>query len=171
MTIVNILEKITISRGPTLGGLHKSTSESYHSKNIICTMLAIGFQPGPRLNIKTVFPGIGISMLKIRQLQDCLIFNMGIPILVKQHLYIEMAPRMWLCSSWIHNGGSGSFQEAWEFIILQSKPFIVHNDMNRVSLLRIWIIQGFVSVIKLLVTMSLSIIIFPFTWLHIHVLA
>ena len=45
--------------------------------------------PGPRLNIKTVFPGIGISMLKIRRLRDRLIFNMGIPILVRRCLYTE----------------------------------------------------------------------------------
>ena len=32
-------------------------------------------------------------MLKIRWSQDCLIFNMGIFILVRRHLYIEMAPR------------------------------------------------------------------------------
>ena len=49
--------------------------------------------PGPCLNIKTVFPGSGIPMLKIRRSQDRLIFNIGIPILVIQHLYIE-APRI-----------------------------------------------------------------------------
>ena len=38
---------------------------------------------------------MGIPMLKIRRPQDCLIFNMGIPILVRWHLYIEMAP--WYC--------------------------------------------------------------------------
>ena len=32
---------------------------------------------------------MGISMLKIRQSCDRLIFNMGIPILVRQHLYVE----------------------------------------------------------------------------------
>ena len=48
--------------------------------------------PGPCLNIKTVFPGMGIPMLKIRQSWDCLTFNMGIPILVGWQLYIEMAP-------------------------------------------------------------------------------
>ena len=37
------------------------------------------------------FPGMGIPMLKIRRSQDRLIFNMGIPILARQHLYIEMA--------------------------------------------------------------------------------
>ena len=31
-------------------------------------------------------------MLKIRWSRDCLIFNMGIPILVRRYLYIEMAP-------------------------------------------------------------------------------
>ena len=48
--------------------------------------------PCPYLNIKTVFPCIGIPMLKIRRSQDRLIFNMGIPILVRRHLYIETAP-------------------------------------------------------------------------------
>ena len=48
---------------------------------------------GARLNINTVFARYGDSMLKIRQSQDHLIFNMGIPILVRRHLYIEMAPR------------------------------------------------------------------------------
>ena len=48
--------------------------------------------PGPCLNIKTGFPGMGIPMLKIRWSLDRLIFNMGIPILVRQHLYFEMAP-------------------------------------------------------------------------------
>ena len=36
-----------------------------------------------RLNIKS-FPGMGI--------RDCLIFNMGIPILARRHLYIETVP-------------------------------------------------------------------------------
>ena len=49
-------------------------------------------QPGPRLNIKTVFPCMGISMLKIRRSRDRLIFNIGIPILVRRHLYNETAP-------------------------------------------------------------------------------
>ena len=35
-----------------------------------------------------------ILMLKIRRSRDSLIFNLGIPILVRRHLYIEMAP--WL---------------------------------------------------------------------------
>ena len=48
--------------------------------------------PGSHLNIKTVFPGMGIPMLKIRRSWYRLIFNMGIPILVRRHLDIEMPP-------------------------------------------------------------------------------
>ena len=47
---------------------------------------------GPHLNIKTVFPGIMISILKVRRPWDRLIHNMGIPILVRSHLYIETPP-------------------------------------------------------------------------------
>ena len=46
-------------------------------------------QSGPRLDIKTVFPGMWFPMLKIRRSGDRLIFNMGILILVRRHLYIE----------------------------------------------------------------------------------
>ena len=42
----------------------------------------------PCLNIKTLFPRYGVPMLKIRGSRDRLIFNTGIPILVRQHLYI-----------------------------------------------------------------------------------
>ena len=45
-----------------------------------------------RFDIMTTFPGMGIPMFKIRQSWNCLIFNMGIPILVRQHLYTETAP-------------------------------------------------------------------------------
>ena len=50
-------------------------------------------QSGPCQNIKTVFPSIGIPMLKIRRSQHSLIFNVGIPILVRRYLYTETAPR------------------------------------------------------------------------------
>ena len=43
-------------------------------------------------------PGMGIPMLKIRRSQDRLIFNMGMPIQIRQHLYIEKAPRRFLFS-------------------------------------------------------------------------
>ena len=46
----------------------------------------------------------GIPMLKIRRLQNRLIFNIGISILLRQHLYIETAPRFLnkLSLSYIH---------------------------------------------------------------------
>ena len=50
-------------------------------------------KPGSCLSIKTVFPMYGDSHAKDKTSQDCLIFKMGIPILARQHLYIETAPR------------------------------------------------------------------------------
>ena len=47
---------------------------------------------GPCLNIETVFARYGIPMLKIRRSGDSLIFNMGIPVLVRWHFYIETEP-------------------------------------------------------------------------------
>ena len=44
----------------------------------------------PCFNIKMVFQGIGIFILKIRWSWDSLIFIMGIHILLRWHLYIEM---------------------------------------------------------------------------------
>ena len=58
------------------------------------TTSTIMYRQGPRLNMKTVFPGMGILMLKIRRSWDRLIFNMGIPILVRGYLYIETGPRV-----------------------------------------------------------------------------
>ena len=48
-----------------------------------------------RLNIKTVFLGMGIPIIKIRRSSDRLIFIMGISILVRRHLYIETG-RCWI---------------------------------------------------------------------------
>ena len=45
-----------------------------------------------RLNIKTFFPRYGDSHVKDKTVMRRLIFNMGIPILVRRHLYIETAP-------------------------------------------------------------------------------
>ena len=44
--------------------------------------------PGPSLNIKTVFPGMCISIIAIRLSRDRLIFMMDVPILTI-HLYFE----------------------------------------------------------------------------------
>ena len=51
-------------------------------------------RPRLRLNIKTVFRRYRDSHVKDRWSWDCLIFNMGIPILIRRHLYIETVP--WL---------------------------------------------------------------------------
>ena len=57
------------------------------------TVCLIETAPGPRLNTKTVFPGLGIPMLKIRRPLGRLIFNMGIAIPGKTVFLIETAPR------------------------------------------------------------------------------
>ena len=54
-----------------------------------CVLIMIS---GPRLNITMSFSGMGIPMLKIRRSRNRLIFNVGIPILVRRHLYIQTAP-------------------------------------------------------------------------------
>ena len=38
------------------------------------------------------FPGMGIPMLKMRRSRDGLIFNMGIPILVRRHIHMKTVP-------------------------------------------------------------------------------
>ena len=48
--------------------------------------------PGPCLNIKLSFPGMGISLLKIRRSRDHLSFNMGIPVLGKTGIFILRQP-------------------------------------------------------------------------------
>ena len=50
-----------------------------------------GLNQGPVSIQRLPVPGMGIPMLKIRWSRDRLIFNMGIPILVRRHLYIESA--------------------------------------------------------------------------------
>ena len=54
---------------------------------------------------KDIYPGMGIPMLKIRRSRDCLIFNMGILILIRQHLYIGMVP--W-CNESLVSSSSGN---------------------------------------------------------------
>ena len=62
--------------------------------NSIClTYSSTATEAGYRLNIKTVFPGMGTLKLNIRRSLNRLIFNMRIPILVRRHLYFETAPR------------------------------------------------------------------------------
>ena len=52
----------------------------------------VSHNQGPVSILRPSFPGMRIPMLKIRRSRDCLIFNMGIPILVRRHFDIETAP-------------------------------------------------------------------------------
>ena len=68
-----------------------------HNSTLVQVMAPHRKQPTTRApsQYKTIFPGMGIPLLKIRQSRDHLILNMGIPILVRQHLNINTAPRPW----------------------------------------------------------------------------
>ena len=70
--------------------LNNVASHSGHNRCLtkLSELTAIELTSGPCLNIKTVFPRYGDS-------HDRLIFNMGIPILVRRHLYIETVPWLW----------------------------------------------------------------------------
>ena len=54
-----------------------------------------------RLNIKAVFPSVVISIIKVRQSWERLIFTMGITKLVRQHMYVKTSP--WTQMTIIHN--------------------------------------------------------------------
>ena len=47
-----------------------------------------------------IYPGMGIPMLKIRRLWDRLIFDKGIPILVRSYHYIETGPWCFCLIRW-----------------------------------------------------------------------
>ena len=64
---------------------------------------------GPVSISRPSFPDMGIPMLKIRWSRDRLIFNMGIPILVRRHLYIETA--------------------SWKFQMIFSLSYVYHQDI------------------------------------------
>ena len=66
------------------------------------------------VNLLSTFPGMRITMLKIRWSRDSLIFNMGIPILVRRHLYIET-------DSWI---------SMWNWAKI--KPETYHNTCKKI---------------------------------------
>ena len=60
---------------------------------LVFLILASRFRTyGSRLNIKIVFPMYGIPIFKMRRSGGHLIYKMGIPILVRRHLYIKTAP-------------------------------------------------------------------------------
>ena len=70
-----------------------------NTKNVyVCTCVIFWHckKAGPCFSIKNVFPGMGISIFRIRQSWDHLIFMGGIPthVLVRWHLYIETVPSL-----------------------------------------------------------------------------
>ena len=61
---------------------------------IFIESLTILWDPGSRLIIKTIFLGMGISIIKIRWSWDHIIFIMGIPLacrVERRHLYIKQS--------------------------------------------------------------------------------
>ena len=76
-----------------------------------------GTSHSPRFNIKSVFPGMGISIINIRRSWDCLIYIMGIPLLARRYLYIEKAQRFVSSSqttTWLHILANGSTAFKWK---------------------------------------------------------
>ena len=49
---------------------------------------------GPWFNIQIILYGIRIPIVKIRWWWNCLIFWLGIPLLIRQNLYIETLPKI-----------------------------------------------------------------------------
>ena len=97
-------------------GVHQGISNHNADQKLISQpeILQLFRDSGPRVNIKTTFPGMGIPMLKITRSWDRLIFNMGIPILVRWHLYIEMGYK---CSTWTPIWIHGIFCKAEVFLM------------------------------------------------------
>ena len=80
----------------------KAISSARFSKFISTLRSSSTKEPERRLSMKTVFPDIGIYIIKVRRSLDSLIVIMGIPNLVRRHFYAETVPRsrgsneMWL---------------------------------------------------------------------------
>ena len=110
-----------------------------------CTRRPREYKPSVsrRLNIKTVFLRYGILMLKMGRPRDRLILNTGIPLLVRQHIYIKTATWMSLRSH-LHIGLLGHYRtgcQLWNTTLWHStyiyadKPttFITFPGTNRSS--------------------------------------
>ena len=66
----------------------------------VAWVMFFNLQSGPQLKITTVYPGMGVSILKIKRSWDRLIFIMGIPIPVRQHVNHETGH--WICTASIY---------------------------------------------------------------------
>ena len=76
---------------PYMGGTGNE-NEASNTGVTLRTRIHLTTVSEPCLNIKAVFPRYRILVFRIRRWRDHLIFNMGIPVLVRRHLYIETAP-------------------------------------------------------------------------------
>ena len=90
---------------------------------------------GACFNMKTIFRGIGIYIIKIRWLWDHLIFKFIIasPPLVRQHLYIETVPypthNFWNLSS----TSITKKAESWSSLQIIIKRFIFRHNYNKLK--------------------------------------
>ena len=95
---------------------------------------------GPVSILRLSFSGTGIPMLKIRRSRDRLIFNMGISILVRRHIYIETDPSSLDTISVINANDLmtyGVISHSFDLIILyyvkgyiQQKPYIFTSNVH-----------------------------------------
>ena len=88
-------------------------------------------ETGSRLNIKIVFTGMVIPKLKIKWSWDRLIYNMGIPILLRRHLYIATTP--WLL---VNNESKDAMYMLVYARFSHSVQFCVHNT-TRIGLINV----------------------------------
>ena len=72
--------------------------------------------PGLCFSMKTVFPSIGICIMKIKQMWDHLVFIMGIPTLVRWHFYLEMASLVAI-TAWIIHWYLEYSKHYWDLIV------------------------------------------------------
>ena len=69
--------------------------------------------------------GMGISMLKVRRSRDRLIFDIGIPILVSRHIYIETNPCPMFLSS---DKNTQNNNNKYEQKTITKKPAVKHRS-------------------------------------------
>ena len=72
-------------------GMSVIPAQVYYCKSIAC-LGGVNKKSGYYFNTKTIFPCIGLSIIKIRRSWDRHIFIMGIPILASEHVYNVTAP-------------------------------------------------------------------------------
>ena len=94
----NLMSSITSWANNDLVLCHLMVSLEYNEVTM-SDANALHCGPWARLNIKTVFPGMVISIIKIRSSWGSFIFIMTMPILFGLRLYTDMPPAH-LCIKW-----------------------------------------------------------------------